>query len=630
MPVPLQYQSQFIPTDFGTVQNILGMYRQDMGQREQQFDQGVAAEQMALADLAQMETTDQVKKQELIDSLRSRIEDVVNKRGGDYGAAAKDITRLIATEKANPWYQFDKAKLEALQDYYKMKNQLGINFYSAQDPNKVTLEQYLADPTALQFQAINVGDLKELAAAKAKEYATANKQFINRPTEGMMREIGWQLGMGDEAKASEYLTQHPEFIKDIADAHNISDPQVIAMMNQAALTQLVGKRETDFVADREALLKAEAAQRAVEQNPYNGIPLIGVGTEGVDNVYPIKSKKDFWNIPSNNSIEGLTKKSIFKDITSDKIFAENNKQYLEEFGSIENAKKIVDNYSKSGSVVDTPIMQEKLKNIEAIPGSRQYQIEIAKAYKELESQGKVDPQAGRKSLEEYNRAKKLVDNFDTVLKQKLYEANSDLKGKFKHFDPLAKVSSDRMKIMQEYISEQFDSGAFIFEGSDHPDIDFSELDLKELHTDENAAYAKGDGNLRPIGVAIDDKLGIKLLVKTKTKDGSWVTHIAKPANSDVENFLIRSYTNGDPNSPEFNTFKTYRYNKLGNALMHGLNEEGQPDPSINPKLKYIEGMTVGQYKQDLQKKVLNGEVNPAEAEAIITYLFTNYNNDITL
>ena len=308
MPVPLQYQSQFIPTNYGAVENVLGMYKQDMGQREQQFDQGVAAEQMALADLAQMETTDQAKKQELIDSLRGRIEDVVNKRGGDYGAAAKDITRLIATEKSNPWYQFDKAKLGALQDYYKMKNQLGINFYSAQDPNKVTLEQYLADPTALQFQAINVGDLKELAAAKAKEYATANKQFINRGVGNMMREIGWQLGMGDEQKAQQYLQQNPAFINDILAAYNIDDPNVRAMIEQAALTGLIGQRDTRFVDDNEALLKAKYSLE--QQNipkpltglPGPNVPLSKIGQfKKADNVENILNSKEASNFNKNSA-----------------------------------------------------------------------------------------------------------------------------------------------------------------------------------------------------------------------------------------------------------------------------------------------------------------------------------------
>ena len=42
MAVPLQYQSKFVPTDFGQLNNVLGMYRQDMDQREQQFDRGIA------------------------------------------------------------------------------------------------------------------------------------------------------------------------------------------------------------------------------------------------------------------------------------------------------------------------------------------------------------------------------------------------------------------------------------------------------------------------------------------------------------------------------------------------------------------------------------------------------------
>ena len=112
MAVPLQYQSQFIPTDFGAVSNVLGMYRQDMDQREQQFDQAQAGANTALANIYGMDTLDPELFQQAGDALSQKIEEMVSKRGGDYGAAAQDISRLIAQEVKNPIYGLNKRKLE--------------------------------------------------------------------------------------------------------------------------------------------------------------------------------------------------------------------------------------------------------------------------------------------------------------------------------------------------------------------------------------------------------------------------------------------------------------------------------------------------------------------------------------
>ena len=121
MAQPLQYQSQFVPTDFGTVGNVLGMFRQDMNQRNQEFDQGVAMEVQSLADLGALEAFDQEGKKQRIDSISKLMQEAVTKHGGDYGAASKDIARIIASERANPWYQFNKEQQEALKNYNQLK-----------------------------------------------------------------------------------------------------------------------------------------------------------------------------------------------------------------------------------------------------------------------------------------------------------------------------------------------------------------------------------------------------------------------------------------------------------------------------------------------------------------------------
>src|SRR5690554_6763805 len=110
MAQPLQYQSQFVPTDFGTVGNILGMFRQDMAQRDQMFDQSAAMEQKFLTDLYGLETYDPEVIGSRVDSLAQKMQEAVDRRGGDYGAAAKDIARLGTREMSNPIYKLNQRK----------------------------------------------------------------------------------------------------------------------------------------------------------------------------------------------------------------------------------------------------------------------------------------------------------------------------------------------------------------------------------------------------------------------------------------------------------------------------------------------------------------------------------------
>lgn len=112
MAVPLQYQSQFVPTDFGQVNNMLGMYRQDMNQREQKFDQAKMMESKALAELYGTKTYDQDVINEQVNSLKQRIEEAVKKRGMDYGAASGDIASLIANEQSNSIWGLNTQKVK--------------------------------------------------------------------------------------------------------------------------------------------------------------------------------------------------------------------------------------------------------------------------------------------------------------------------------------------------------------------------------------------------------------------------------------------------------------------------------------------------------------------------------------
>lgn len=250
MAVPLQYQSQFVPTNFNQVNNVLGMYKQDMQGREQQFDQGVAMQDMTLAQMAEQQTSDPAKQKELIDSLRSRIGDAVQAKGMDYGAAAQDISGLISKEKSNPFYGFDKAKLAKLQEEAKLKQQYGINYYSSKNARDIGLEDYLADPAVFDYQASNLTDVKkEMSDRAIAEAKLQTENILRRPTAGVL-EIGKAIGYRTpESRTAFVQGEGQKIIDEIMQTYGYDDPQIRAQLEQEMYQNIGGREDVTRMKD---------------------------------------------------------------------------------------------------------------------------------------------------------------------------------------------------------------------------------------------------------------------------------------------------------------------------------------------------------------------------------------------
>lgn len=172
MAVPLQYQSQFIPTDFGTLGNIVGQFRQDMQQRNQEFDQSQAMRDQAIAQVYGIETLDPEIFQQAGDTLSKQIDEVVNKRGGDYGAAAGDISRLVAQESRKPIYGLNKRKLEQVKQLEQAIAR-NPNLLALQDPRQIDLTQKGLSPEDIAYSVL---DPKDIETAISDIYGDLAKQ----------------------------------------------------------------------------------------------------------------------------------------------------------------------------------------------------------------------------------------------------------------------------------------------------------------------------------------------------------------------------------------------------------------------------------------------------------------------
>lgn len=190
------YQSQFVPTDFNTLGNVLGMYRQDMKERNQQFDQASNMEAQTLAELGALQSYDTEGKSQRIGEIQKLMDEAVKKRGGDYGAAAKDITKIIASERSNPWYQFNAKQ----QEQAKMLDEL-----KARNPNLMVLK----DPKKLKYSPnMNLEDIS---------YNVVDPEDIQKSIKDVYGELGNKVREGQLKKSNVSGLLEAETIKGLTD-----------------------------------------------------------------------------------------------------------------------------------------------------------------------------------------------------------------------------------------------------------------------------------------------------------------------------------------------------------------------------------------------------------------------------
>lgn len=342
MARPLQYESQFIPTNFSQVGNTLGMYRQDMQQRNQEFDQGVAMQDMTLAQMAEQQTSDPVKQQEMIESLRKRIGEAVNKKGGDYGAAAQDISRLISKERSNPFYGYDKAKLAKLQEEAKAKQQYGINYYSPKNARDIGMEDYLADPSAFDYQATDLAPVMQEMEAWSKNESSLKTEDINEQYDEFIKKVGTRKGYNTpELKAAFLEEKGDQMIQDLMGRVGIEDPQIAERLKQTMLNNIGGDERVNFIADQGAIMKNKAAATQVGMPFYTseGVSqqldlgyqdhrdLAAKRNEGdpkADQIYNMYEGQ-FINSPIGKQFEGVVAEK--KQLMKDNSFIKNNPDY---------------------------------------------------------------------------------------------------------------------------------------------------------------------------------------------------------------------------------------------------------------------------------------------------------------
>lgn len=223
-----KYQSQFVPTDFNTYGNILQMFRQDMGQRNQEFDQAKMMESQALAELYGTKTYDQETINKEVDRLKQQIDDSVKKKGMDYGAAFGDITSLIAKEKSNPIWGLNQRKVEQSKALQEMLDR-NPNLKVLQDPSKISLTQKGLQADDIRYSVVDPEEYRKTLAQQTKGWDSKRTPLGIKNVNGY-DVFQTQIGLSDQ-ESNKLAMDRDNFMKSLSTMGNYEEiaknPQVV-------------------------------------------------------------------------------------------------------------------------------------------------------------------------------------------------------------------------------------------------------------------------------------------------------------------------------------------------------------------------------------------------------------------
>ena len=176
MPV-MRYTPQFVERKYIPTQNI-GIIDEVLGQRQKEYDMAKMAEMSTIEELYGLPTTQgfQPKRDELVKGVESQIQEAVQRRGGDYGAAVKDIMGVVSKVKSDPFFQRNRRALEEAQYLQRLRAQ-NPALMVFRDPNTVAYDPNLSDED-LQYQVFDP-DLLD------KDFQTMYGDLAKQRREGM-------------------------------------------------------------------------------------------------------------------------------------------------------------------------------------------------------------------------------------------------------------------------------------------------------------------------------------------------------------------------------------------------------------------------------------------------------------
>lgn len=121
----LKYTPQFIERQYIPTQDV-GLIANMIGQREKEYEKAIDTQQQALSEAYGMKSTRgfEAGRNQFVENLKSQLDKAIESRGGDAGAAIRDIQDAIIRAKNDP---FIRTNEEALDQAKRLQDSLDRN-----------------------------------------------------------------------------------------------------------------------------------------------------------------------------------------------------------------------------------------------------------------------------------------------------------------------------------------------------------------------------------------------------------------------------------------------------------------------------------------------------------------------
>ncbi len=369
---PVRFTPQFDPI---THQGYVSQLQRLQSEYDKAYANQLAAEDM----YSQLPTAveDIAGKQMLIGNFQSKIQDLVDKAGGDYGAVSKQIAREVSRLRQNPFVQLTAQKSKLAEEERQMRAKLGVNAIPIQS---VLGKSILDEEGNLQMTQddlqYNILDQRDILQRALQEYSPLSKQRregeLKQVRPGLLKQdtifgLTKQEAAEKAPEIAEYLiSQYPELAQaarsgsfNIEDfSSNIANQLVMGSTSQTMrdpsysetgrkavessagrmpyFTQPGLKKDTKTAFDySDKLEKAKAAKGLVNYNDINIVEKaaeLGTTPEQIErdmNILNENAKREYDNaiapFKKMKSFDYLTTEKGLDDIAAAEIITQNQK-----------------------------------------------------------------------------------------------------------------------------------------------------------------------------------------------------------------------------------------------------------------------------------------------------------------
>jgi len=261
----LGYTPQFIEQQYVPTQDI-GLLSQILGQKQQQYDKAEQMKAAAIADMYNKEVTTgfQPAIQESISAFEKQLQEAVDKRGGDLGAAIGDITTSIGSMYKDPKWKL-AAKAVEQQKLYEAARAKNPNLYDIRVPGSVAYTPGMTEED-LMFQVLDPEDIDKTFESLYGKYRDQTGPISFREEDGYTiasQTKGLSPNKIKQLKAEETYSNIYNQFPQLA-GYLEQNPQV----KQKLQKQIDDKLDTLFKGYDENVVKDSGASR--KQLPFDG------------------------------------------------------------------------------------------------------------------------------------------------------------------------------------------------------------------------------------------------------------------------------------------------------------------------------------------------------------------------